>query len=90
MKFTIKKKQQPKTTIKYVVEGAETDDSGDHDYCLYDIHLTQYEANKQYCNLKLFGDYSLLYILEVEMDENDKIVEHIETIKCWDTRYGDL
>ena len=85
MKFIIKKKQQPKTTIKYVVEGVETEGSGDYDYSLYDIHLKQYDANKQFCNLKLFGDYDLLYLLEVEMDENDKIVEYIDTIECWST-----
>ena len=85
MKFIIKKKQQPKTTIKYVVEGAEIDIGTGADYSLYDIHLKQYDANKQFCNLKLFGDYDLLYLLEVEMDENDKIVEYIDTIECWST-----
>ena len=40
MKFIIKKKQQPKTTIKYVVEGAEIDIGTGADYSLYDIHLT--------------------------------------------------
>ena len=37
MKFIIKKKQQPKTTIKYVVEGAEIDIGTGADYSLYDI-----------------------------------------------------
>ena len=84
MKFIIKKKQQPKTTIKYVVEGAEIDGSNIN-YCLNDIHLKQYDANKQFCNLKLFGDYHLLYLLEVEMDETDTVVEYIDTIECWST-----
>lgn len=83
MKFIIKKKQ-PKTTTKFMIEGAEIDGSQNIHYCLFETYPTQYDANKQFCQLKLFGDYDQLWLLEVEMTSEDEVEEYVETIEFWD------